>query len=86
VNLWYKPWYHKLAFREFGDAVIRNEHYAHLQGERRSAVPCPDNPSEVCWVVGASSPESSTPPQQMSQKGAEEQGGETDRDNGSGWL
>lgn len=50
VNWWYKPWYHKLAFREESDSLIRNEHYAHLHGERRSATPCPDDANHVCWT------------------------------------
>lgn len=50
INWWYKPWYHKLGFEDGSPHVIRNEHYVHLHGERRSALPCKDDPAFVCWL------------------------------------
>jgi len=75
VNLWYRPWYHKLGFKEGAEVVIRNEHYAHLAGERASAFPCPDDPSTVCWTGNSalpSTPTSSSHPRK-SQGGIEEE-------------
>jgi hypothetical protein len=60
VSWWFKPWYHRLGFKDSDLRVIRSEHYAHLHGPRRSAVPCPDNEAAVCWAASSKRTGSST--------------------------
>ena len=55
VNFWFHPWYHHLGFEESNPVLIRNEHYSHLSGDRRSAFPCSDDERFVCWVNNATS-------------------------------
>lgn len=52
INFFYRPWFHKMGFREDYEskAVIRNEHYVHLAGDRKSARPCPDDEARVCFL------------------------------------
>lgn len=52
----YKPWYHKAAYQDKSELVIRNEFYSHIQGERRSAYPCQHDQSLVCFTASTSAP------------------------------